>query len=454
MSKAFSLLFIFLFFSFNIQAQVFTATTANPSGVYEQTPPTGSGLNSVFMFYNAVTPRISYTSPNENSVINWYSYEENPAERIAVSSTKENDSVSYITNISYNKGYIVTDGNEEYAIWVINYNTYSVDFDGLDVIEKDNACEYVYLQLTGNVPEITYYTFPNGNKASIPRSYTITYNTMQWNRTDKEYKEILNSVEFSDLDIDILSEIRVRAPLMDTTFEIAENDEFAEFLNAAPMPFISEKYETKAIEIQVEAEIVDRDNQNEKDPPGIDESGKYTGSAPIVINFICYATEAARHFSWEFSAREDFSVLLASYPDQELTYTFNQSGTTYVRMVASDYRNECSVTAPGEPFIITTSESFIDAPNYFSPNSSSGVNDEFKVVYKSIAEFKCTIFNRWGNQIYQFTDPAEGWDGKKDGKLVPPGVYFYVIEAKGTDGMPHKLKGDINLIYDKRFSEE
>ena len=45
-----------------------------------------------------------------------------------------------------------------------------------------------------------------------------------------------------------------------------------------------------------------------------------------------------------------------------------------------------------------------------------------------------------------FTDPADGWDGKYNGKLVPSGVYYYVIKARGADGKEYNLKGDINII--------
>jgi gliding motility-associated-like protein len=138
---------------------------------------------------------------------------------------------------------------------------------------------------------------------------------------------------------------------------------------------------------------------------------------------------------------------MASYPEEELRYTFDRTGTYYVRLNVSDYNNNCSEIS--ETFIISVSESFIEAPNYFTPNSSTDVNDEFKVSYQSINKFKCSIFNRWGNLVYEFYDPSLGWDGKKDGKLVPPGVYFYEIEADGSDGIKHNLKGDINLLYKK-----
>lgn len=50
----------------------------------------------------------------------------------------------------------------------------------------------------------------------------------------------------------------------------------------------------------------------------------------------------------------------------------------------------------------------------------------------------------------EFHDPSQGWDGKQGGKLVPAGVYYYVIKAKGSDGKQYNLSGDINIVRSKR----
>lgn len=52
--------------------------------------------------------------------------------------------------------------------------------------------------------------------------------------------------------------------------------------------------------------------------------------------------------------------------------------------------------------------------------------------------------------MFYFDNPELGWDGKYNGKYVGPGVYFYVIEAKGADGKNYKMKGDINIINAKK----
>ncbi len=91
-------------------------------------------------------------------------------------------------------------------------------------------------------------------------------------------------------------------------------------------------------------------------------------------------------------------------------------------------------------------------PQCVLAGSTEGVNDVWKVSYKSIIEFDCHIFNSWGTEIIRLTDPSQGWDGTYKGRLVDPGVYYYVIQARGSDGQRYKLSGDINIIRYKRNS--
>ncbi len=95
-------------------------------------------------------------------------------------------------------------------------------------------------------------------------------------------------------------------------------------------------------------------------------------------------------------------------------------------------------------------ESRLSCPNAFSPGDSEGVNDEWKVSYRSLVEFECHIFNRWGVRLATLTDPSQGWDGRYKGRLVDPGAYYYVIKARGADGKSYNLGGDINIIRRKR----
>ncbi|MDE7388986.1 MAG: gliding motility-associated C-terminal domain-containing protein, partial [Muribaculaceae bacterium] len=121
-----------------------------------------------------------------------------------------------------------------------------------------------------------------------------------------------------------------------------------------------------------------------------------------------------------------------------------------VRLICANTDGGCE--SESDTYQVFIGESDIKCPNAFSPGASEGVNDEWRVSYKSIIRFECHIFNRWGQELYSFRDPAGGWDGKVRGKVVPAGVYFYVITAEGADGRKYRLRGDINVVSSSRRS--
>ncbi len=91
-------------------------------------------------------------------------------------------------------------------------------------------------------------------------------------------------------------------------------------------------------------------------------------------------------------------------------------------------------------------------PEAFSPNGDD-MNDRFEIVGIEKYENKVTIFNRWGNLIFQTTNYrniSNDWDGTPStsitlgsGKL-PEGTYFYVIEI---EDIKKPLRGTVYLKY-------
>ena len=89
----------------------------------------------------------------------------------------------------------------------------------------------------------------------------------------------------------------------------------------------------------------------------------------------------------------------------------------------------------------------IIAPNVISLSSTVG-NDIFYVQYSGLETFYCTILNRWGNVIYEYDDPAGGWNGKtKGGDVVSEGTYFYRIDAKFEGAEPIVKHGFIEVKH-------
>ncbi len=84
-------------------------------------------------------------------------------------------------------------------------------------------------------------------------------------------------------------------------------------------------------------------------------------------------------------------------------------------------------------------------PNAFTPNGD-GVNDRICFNSDELVEFSIAIFNRWGEKVYESTDPSECWDGTYRGHQCLPGVYTYTCHIRCLADLENDFKGDITLI--------
>ncbi len=62
----------------------------------------------------------------------------------------------------------------------------------------------------------------------------------------------------------------------------------------------------------------------------------------------------------------------------------------------------------------------------FSPNKD-GINDQFQIIGIDKYENELTVFNRWGNIVYNKKQYNNDWEGDFNGIALPTGVYFYLI---------------------------
>lgn len=87
------------------------------------------------------------------------------------------------------------------------------------------------------------------------------------------------------------------------------------------------------------------------------------------------------------------------------------------------------------------------APNAIVPNGEVDENRTFKLKFSSeVTDFRITIFNRGGRQLYQSTDPQFLWDGTYDGAALPQGAYVWVAKFRDSDGRVHQEKGTVTII--------
>jgi gliding motility-associated-like protein len=87
------------------------------------------------------------------------------------------------------------------------------------------------------------------------------------------------------------------------------------------------------------------------------------------------------------------------------------------------------------------------APNSFTPNGD-GVNDVWLPITVGIGEYNLTIFNRWGELIFQTSSPDSPWLGQwRDGEhYVQNETYPYRVRLTDRLGNPYEFVGHINAI--------
>ena len=116
--------------------------------------------------------------------------------------------------------------------------------------------------------------------------------------------------------------------------------------------------------------------------------------------------------------------------------------TTYI--VTALQANGCYAVA--DVNVILNEELNFFIPNLFTPNNDEN-NDRFLMYGNGINEdnFNFTIYNRWGEIVFQTTDVNEmltsGWDGTANGQQQPVGTYVWTMSGFTIDGTPLQFGG-------------
>lgn len=84
-------------------------------------------------------------------------------------------------------------------------------------------------------------------------------------------------------------------------------------------------------------------------------------------------------------------------------------------------------------------------PNVFTPNFD-GINDTFLVYGVGISNVEVSIFDRWGESLFNSKDQLKGWDGVYKGEICKQDVYTYVVNFTSLDGKKHTKTGHVTLL--------
>ena len=176
----------------------------------------------------------------------------------------------------------------------------------------------------------------------------------------------------------------------------------------------------------------------------VETRNDFSGQAPLSVSFRANPQDMEGldpTYEWHFRMEGEGKDMMVRY-EENTDYTFTKAGKTYVTL----YANLGNEERDSSRICVTISESKLLMPNAFSPNGDTH-NDVYKAKeYQSIVEFHAYIFNRWGQKLFEWANPAEGWDGNYNGNPVKEGVYFVVVKARGADGIVYNIRKDVNLL--------
>ena len=330
------------------------------------------------------------------------------------------------------------------------------------------TCGNTLLYLDGTT-DAYVYTRPDGSAGTYARTCSVEYNALSWNGEAWADSLVHDSLR--------LASTMYLPPLYGgTQISLCYDAELREKLELDSV-CISDTLQADSV-IAASFMLTSLATARENDPHGNNEMNRPTKqdiitsstsedySGALEVAFFSNPTPAVRFFRWTiYKANE----IIATRNDQDIRYTFSEPGS--YRVICAVNNEFCEVDSM--EMKVNISESYLRVPNVFTPDGN-GKNDEFRVAYRSLREFHCWVYNRWGKLVYQWTDPAKGWDGTINGRPAAEGAYFYVIRALGTDAAKdagytskisynkkkkmndesiigvYQLSGDINLLRRKK----
>ncbi|GHT77951.1 hypothetical protein AGMMS50262_20070 [Bacteroidia bacterium] len=400
-----------------------------------------NGNLQVYLLNGLQDANISFTS-DKDGAHQWYKYTTKATEATPIS-CQQTGRTSVITNIENGCGYFAGETNDPKTAysWIIDYSLYVPKIYNCQIAEEEDRCEN--LKLIAYIDDATplLYRTPLGTPMDLIRTFHLLYENLEWDEESTSFREVEKDLPQKGVPTDII----IDAPLKNTKFTLKGDDFAAHF--GLEGSVTTNEYQAIALDVHAVITPLKEAADNEQQPAGSESNF----SAPVEFRMEAYANEpVASMYIWEIIKVDPVtrdSTTIVRYTEKSLNYTFQEAGSYVIRLEVVDYQSVCFDNSHTTGVFI--GESALQLPNAFSPGSSIEVNDEYRVSYKSIVKFKASIYNRWGNLLYQWDDPARGWDGKVEGKYVPTGVYFIVVDAKGADGKIYKESKDINVLRSK-----
>ena len=125
-------------------------------------------------------------------------------------------------------------------------------------------------------------------------------------------------------------------------------------------------------------------------------------------------------------------------------YSIRETGTYWVKSY-----NDCFSSTDTVEVLFDDCKTCVHLPDAFTPNGD-GINDVFApIIGCDFTSYLLKVFNRWGQLVYESSNPNDGWDGKVNGKQSELGTYVWELDYAGSQhslSLDQRVKGFVVLL--------
>lgn len=150
-------------------------------------------------------------------------------------------------------------------------------------------------------------------------------------------------------------------------------------------------------------------------------------------------TDISYQYHWDFGELDMLSDTSAEINPQ---YIYNRPGLYSVTLEVKTQEG-CRASIKKGDYIIFEGDIFVATG--FTPNGD-GINDEVRI--RGVlpeGRIKFSIYNEWGEQVFNSTSVDRAWDGTYKGQVANAGNYSYILDTD-IQGVQQTRKGIITLI--------
>ena len=133
---------------------------------------------------------------------------------------------------------------------------------------------------------------------------------------------------------------------------------------------------------------------------------------------------------------------------QELVLAVSDEGPQRYKVVAYEGANSTYLRSDSLQSAVVFHRPHTDLwiPTAFTPNESTNSTFKPMFVYIDPTDYSLFIYNRQGVVVFESHDPAESWDGRYNGSVLPPEAYVYIVTYRQNDGTVQYKKGIVLIV--------